>query len=93
MAEANWKDPELTPEEKTATLILARLNASPPVNVRRIAARFARIEEDAFTVACDAVTIRDPDGAESPKLILIRTRREPLGSGLTLGVKGLGVRS
>ena len=70
MAEANWKDPELTPEEKTATLILARLNATPPVNVHQIAARFARIEEDAFTVACDAVTIRDPDGAEPPKLIL-----------------------
>jgi hypothetical protein len=70
MAEANWKDPALTPEEKIATLILARLDARPPVKVRQIAAEFARIEEDAFTVACDAVTIRDPEGSEPPRLIL-----------------------
>jgi len=45
MAEANWKDPELTPEEKIAGLILAGHNETPPVDVRRIAAEYARIEE------------------------------------------------
>ena len=70
MAEANWKDPELTPEEKIAGLILAGHNETPPVDVRRIAAEYARIEEDAFTVSCDAVTIRDPEGAERPVLLL-----------------------
>jgi len=38
--------------------------------VRRIAAEFASVEEDAFTVSCDAVTIRDPDGSERPLLLL-----------------------
>jgi len=70
MAEANWQDTELTSEEKIASLLLARHGESPPVNVRRIAVEYARIEEDAFTVSCDAVTIRDPDGSERPLLLL-----------------------
>ena len=70
MAEADWKDPDLTPEEKIAGLILARHGERPPVNVRRIAAEYARIEEDAFTVACDAVTIRDPIATRRPLLLL-----------------------
>ena len=35
MAQDNWRSPELTPEEKTAQLILTRFEEKPPVNVRR----------------------------------------------------------
>src|SRR5437762_8281405 len=77
MAEANWQAPELTPEEKIADLILARYRESPPVDVPRIAAEYARIEEAAFTVSCDAVTIRDPEGAERPVLLLNTSSTKP----------------
>lgn len=70
MAQGNWRDPELTPEEKVARLVLARAGEWPPVNVRRIAAEFATVEEAAFKASCDAITIREPGGRGRQRILL-----------------------
>ena len=70
MAKADGQDNGLTREEKVANLILDRHGAWPPVNVRRIASEYARLEVCAFPVICDAVTIRDPEGLDRPTLLL-----------------------
>lgn len=61
MAEANWRTPALTPEEKTARLVIERFGVRPPVDVRRIAAEYATIKELAFPVSCDA----SPSGSQA----------------------------
>src|SRR4051812_6101225 len=70
MAQENWRDPELTPEEKTARLILKRFGEHPPVDVRRIASEYATIKELAFPVGCDAVTIRGPGDRGRPRILI-----------------------
>src|SRR4051794_9187047 len=70
MAQENRRDPDLTPEEKAARLVLARSGERPPVNVRLIAAEFATVKEAAFTVSCDAITIREPGDRGRPRILL-----------------------
>ena len=79
MAKENWQDFGLTPEEKIATLLLTRHGAQPPVNVRNIANAYAEVDEDVFTVSCDAIVIRHPAGRSRPLILLnrgIATREE-----------------
>ena len=61
---------KLSPEEKSARLVLSRFGERPPVNVRRIASEYASIKELDFPISCDAVTIREPGDRVRPRILL-----------------------